>query len=711
MNDSTWHALRVLEYERIREIVGSYATTALGKELARTMTPLRAAEAIRKRLAQTEEMRTLLGRSRLPLAGIHDVARGIDDAIAAGRPGEPELLYQVVELSRAALSVRETLTRNPSELPGLADIGLGLDDLPVLRENILACIDPRGGVCDSATEKLLGLRRDAEQLRTSLRFRATRILSDSKLRPAFQSEGLTFKNDRYLLPVKVEYRSWIRGSIRDRSQSGSTLYVEPEELTQEGDRLLDVLEAERAEVTRVLWELTRQVIASKETLQATQDRLALVDFVAAKAAYAGAFGLVTPEINETGCLDLREVRHPYLLWLARDQRRDLRDVDLEAARARVVPIDLRLGENFQILVITGPNTGGKTVVLKTAGLSVLMALSGLAIAAAPGSRVPCYHDVFADIGDEQSIEQSLSTFSSHLKHVMEILEKADDRSLILLDEVGAGTDPLEGAALGRALLDRFLAKGWNAVITTHIGSLKELAYSRDGVENAAMEFDPRTLQPTYRLLLGVPGSSNALLVARRIGLDGDILEAAEREMSQVEEPTREILGRMEKSRRRVEKERRRAERVRRRVQGEAKVYGDRLREIEALEDALESEAQQVIDDSIRGAKEQLAALVAQLKSVPKTHKAVVDTLAAEIDRLLVSTPLGARREAFARSLKKEDEVYIPKFRDRAKVKKTDKGGRKLTVLLNGILMEIGFDDVSWIVGPAAYGTAGSEGLK
>ncbi len=696
MNDSSWHALRVLEYERIREIVGAYATTALGKERARNLSPLRSVEEIRRRLTETEEMRALLLRSRLPLAGIHDVAGELDQATSQGRPLEPDLLYSVVELSRAALSVRETLTQNPSALPTLSEIGKALNDLPALREAILARIDPRGGVRDDATEKLAVLRRDSESLRSSLRSRATRILSDSKLRTAFQSEGLTFKNDRYLLPVKAEYRSLVHGPIRDRSQSGSTFYVEPEALTQEGDRLLDVLDSERAEVTRILWELTRQVLESKVHLEATQDRLGLVDFIAARAAYAEAFDLVAPEVNEQGVLELKDARHPYLLWLARDLKRDLRDVDVAAARARVVPMDVRLGETFQILVVTGPNTGGKTVVLKTAGLSVLMALSGLPISAAPGSRVPCYTNVFADIGDEQSIEQSLSTFSSHLKQVMEVLAQADERSLILLDELGAGTDPLEGAALGRALLDKFLSKGWNALITTHIGSLKELAYSRDGVENAAMEFDPRTLQPTYRLLLGIPGSSNAILIARRIGLDREILEAAEREMTQVNEPTREILGRMEQSRRRVEKERRRAERTRRRVQGEAKVYEERFREIEALEDSLEAEAQQVVDDSVREAKDRLTPLVEQLKNVPKTHRAVVDTLAAEIERLLVSTPLGAKREEFARSLKKEDEVYIPKFRDRAKVKKIDKGGRRLTVLLNGISTEISFDDVTWI---------------
>jgi len=510
---------------------------------------------------------------------------------------------------------------------------------------------------------------------------------------------MTVKNDRYLLPVKAEYRSWVHGPIRDRSQSGATLYVEPDEITLDGDRLLDALDKERDEVQRILWDLTRRVLGARHLLALLQEKLAWFDFTFAKASYAEAFGLSAPRIGDDGVLDLKDARHPWLLWLARDPRRDHRDIDLEAALGRVVPMSVRLGEGFRVLVVTGPNTGGKTVALKTVGLSVLLALSGIPIPASPESAVPCYADVFADIGDEQSIEQSLSTFSSHLKNIIEVLRSAGPRSLILLDELGSGTDPIEGAALGRALLDRFLARGWSAIITTHIGSLKEYVYSREGAENAAMEFDPRTLQPTYRLLMGVPGSSNALAIARRIGLDPEVLEAAESEVARVAEPTREIISRMEASRRRVEKERRRAEKVRRRVQGEARAYEERRKEVESEREAYLGEAQRVVDDSVRAARDVLQPLVEQLKNVPKTHQPVVDKLREEVERLLVGTPLGEKREAFARSLKKEDEIYVPKFRERARVKKINKGERVVTVLLNGIPTEIGFDDISWIGGP------------
>ena len=697
--DPSSHALRVLEYDRVREVIASYAVSALGKGLASRMMPLPSQEEARKHLAQTTEMRALLKRQRVPLQGLQDVVAELEAITGQGQPAEPELLFHVADLLTTGRTVRELFEQHASALPELAALVAGLGDLPVLREEILGKLDPRAGVKDGATEKLGDLRRQIGDLRSILRSKAARKLSDPRLRAAFQSEGVTIKNDRYLLPVKAEYRSWIHGPIRDRSQSGSTLYVEPDEITLEGDLLIDVLESERSEVERVLWDLTRSALAARPVLKSLQETLGRVDFTQAKASYAETFGFSTPELRADGVLDLRSARHPYLLWLARDTRRDHRDIDLEEVNGKVVPIDVRLGETFGVLVVTGPNTGGKTVTLKTIGLNVLMALSGVPVAAAEGSKVPWFATVFADIGDEQSIEQNLSTFSAHLTQIRDVLRHADERSLILIDELGSGTDPLDGAALGRALLDRFLDRGWRAIITTHIGSLKEYAYSREGVENAAMEFDVRTLQPTYRLLMGVPGSSNALAIARRMGLDEDVLKAAELEIAQVKAPTRDIISRMEKSRRMVEKERRRTERARRRVQGAARIYEERLKEVEAMRGAMQAEAQLLVDHSVREVKGKIAPLVEDLKNVPKTHRPLVDKLAEETENLLAGTPLGARRESYARSLKKEDEVYVPKFRQKAKVRKIDKANRVLTVLLNGIPTEISFDDISWIDGP------------
>jgi DNA mismatch repair protein MutS2 len=523
------------------------------------------------------------------------------------------------------------------------------------------------------------------------------MLKRPDLKKCFQSEGVTLKNDRYLLPVKAEYRSWMKGPVRDRSQSGSTLYIEPEQIVQDGDRLLSLLDRERDEVLRILWELTRKVRDERVTLRRLQGALAKVDLTAAKAAYAAAFGLISPEIGDGEILDLRDARHPYLMWLSRDTTRDFRDLDLGSILGKVVPLDLRLGDPAGILVVTGPNTGGKTVALKTVGLNVLLALSGVPVAASKAS-IPVYNDLFVDIGDEQSLEQNLSTFSGHLKQLVEILRGATGRSLVLLDELGSGTDPLEGAALGTAILDYFRAKGWKAIITTHLGSMKKYGFLHDDVENAAMEFDNRSLKPTYRLLMGVPGNSNALAIARRLGVSEEVLSVAEEEIARIEEPTREIISRMEKSRREVEKERRRAERVREEVQVDKAEYAEKLEEIDIRRRSLEREADIEIDRVMRRAREVLKPIVDKLKNVPQTHKPMVNELANEVELLLIGTPLGKKREEFARSLRKDDEVCVPKLRGRGKVRKINKSERVLTVVLDGIPTEVGFDDVSWVEG-------------
>ena len=703
--DPAGHALRVLEYDRIREVLASYAASPLGKELAGRMLPSKDPEQIRRQHLQTEEMRALLKATRLPLAGSGDVAGELEEMARHGRPAEPDQLYHTLELLRVGMSLRALLSGN-SATPELAAVAREIEDLPGLRERIPVVISPREGVRDEASEKLAELRRRIAELRQTLRQKANRILGDSKQRNAFQSGGVMVKNDRYLLPVKGEYRSWVSGPIRDRSHSGSTLYIEPDELSFEGDQLVECVDRERDEVLRILWELTRAVLAERATIRRIQDKVAWMDFTYAKACYADAFDLAMPQIEEQKVLELREARHPYLMWLARDTRRDHRDVDIDAIHAHVVPLSARLGEHYRIVIITGPNTGGKTVALKTVGLNVLLALSGVAIAAAPGSRVPVYEDVFADIGDEQSIEQSLSTFSSHLTHIIEILKHAPECSLILLDELGAGTDPLEGAALGRALLDKALARGWHTIITTHLGSLKRYAFSRDGVENAAMEFDDDSLQPTYRFLMGVPGSSMALAVARRMGLEEDVLAAAEAEVARSDEPSRKVIQGMERSRRRIERERRKVEKARRKATGEAREYEELKGELRSVREALHREMEEELDAAMRGAKSRLEPLLQRLRNVPKSHRGAVEKLEDAIEKLIVATPLGEKRESFARSLKKGDEVYVPKFREKAKVRKIDKGGRTLTLLLNGIPVEIGFDDVSWLDGAGGPGVNG-----
>ncbi len=694
--DPNAHALRVLEYDRIREVLASYAASPLGKQLARRLQPLTSMDLMAQAHEQAQEMRTLLRRDvRIPLAGSRDVVSELDRVKRHGRPAEAEQLYHVVELLRVGVRLRGLLGEN-SATPQLAALARTIEDKPELRDEIPQRVDPRDGVRSEASPKLAELRQRIERLREQLREKARRMLSSPELRGAFQGGGVTIKHDRYLVPVKGEYRARVRGPIRDRSHSGSTLFVEPESMTQQGDELVDCVDKERGEVLRILWELTRKVLDARPVLRRVQESIARIDLTFAKAAYAEAFGLESPQIEPQNVLDLRDARHPYLMWLARDTHKDHRSIDLERVHASVRALSVRLGERYRVVVVTGPNTGGKTVALKTIGLNVLLALSGVPIAASAQSRVPCYQGVFADIGDEQSIEQSLSTFSSHLTQIINVLRRAEGRALILFDELGAGTDPLEGAALGQAILDRCLERGWHTVITTHIGSLKSYAFARDGVENAAMEFDEESLQPTYRLLMGVPGRSMALAVAGRMGFDEALLAAAAEQVESDGGPSQQVIRGMEKSRRRIERERKRVESARRKATGEAREYEERKRELDAEKDGLRREMEEAVDETLRHAKAKLQPLMDRLSNLPQSHARTVNELREEVERLLVSAPLGERREAFARSLKKGSSVYVPKFRSTGEVRKIDKGGRRLTLLLNSMSVEISFDDVSWI---------------
>ncbi len=705
MND---HAVSVLEFDRIREILSSYTVTGLGRQAALKLKPKASKEEIQESLDQAQEMGRLIDVARLPLAGFQDVAGTLRSLAEGGRPGEPELLYNLLTLLRGSLSLRETLTRDSKEFPVLSRLGEKFEDAPDLRHDLEEKLDSREGIRDEATEKLFLIRRELRELRDKVRSRIQRMRGESRLQKALQSEGVKFKNDRYLLSVKAEFRQHVKGVIRDRSTSGSTLYIEPQELVEDGDKLLNLLDDERDEVQRILWDLTRAALLEEKKIQRIQDHASKVDLAYAKCRYARSFNLSYPEVvdepeQDQLTIELQEARHPYLMWLQRDTNKELAEDHFEYVKEKVVPLNIRLGTPYRLVIITGPNTGGKTVVLKTIGLAVLMAQCAIPIASQAGARIPLVSDLFVDIGDEQSIEQSLSTFSSHLTHLVEILKTADEKALILLDELGAGTDPLEGAALATSLLNHFKNKGWHAIITTHLTSLKEYAFSNEEVENAAMEFEQKTLEPTYRLVTGIPGRSHALEIAKRIGIDSTLIEEAEEQIEKIQAPTREIIEKMEHSHRKMEKERRRMTRLRQRAQGERRQAEQEREEAQLEREILREEADEMIDTTLREAREKFYPLLKQLQNLPKNLQPVAEDLKWTVELMLTGTPLGAKREEFARSLKKEDEVFIPKFKEKCKVRKINKGERIVTVTLNGIPTQVSFDDVTWISEPGGVG--------
>jgi DNA mismatch repair protein MutS2 len=551
MNDTVLmdpHTLELLEFGKVRELLAGHAACSLGKELARGLEPLTDADKVRAELALVSEMADALGAGQAPpFGGLHDV-RLIVRRAAIGAQLTIEQLLEVADTLTCTGNVYRYRMRLGSPYLRLADLLAPVEDLGPVAKTILGCIDGRGHVLDMASRELAQVRQKLADVDERVQNQIRRLLRDPKLREILRYPNATVSGDHYVLPVAVNHRHKIQGVVHRTSSTGETVFIEPAGVAALSAERAVLKGEEDREVRRILRRLSGEVARVARPLSHAIDILARLDLITAKARFSREFNMYAPEINTEGRLWLRQARHPLLEHLFREEQRTGKPSDLtpdappetsanggtaaagtKAAVPRtVVPIDIRLGFTFNLLIITGPNTGGKTVCLKTAGLLCLMAQAGMHIPAGDGSNVPIFHQVLADIGDEQSLEQSLSTFSSHMSRIAHILRTADGHSLVLLDELGAGTDPTEGAALGRAILDNLDAIGCRAMVTTHLGDLKTYAFHNDRAENGAVEFDVETLRPTYRLHIGQFGMSNALRIARRLKLPRDLLRRAHR---------------------------------------------------------------------------------------------------------------------------------------------------------------------------------------
>ena len=523
-------ALDTLEFEHIRARLAGHTSFSASRELAQTLEPTPELQEARRRQAETAEALRLPSlRPGLHLGGVHDVRPFGQRAQVGGVLGPPELL-DVASTVRAARAWRRGLQPLADELPTLLELAEAhLSDHPGLAEDIQDAIGEDGEVLDTASPALSRIRSELRGAHDRLVSRLREIMSSSPYREAVQDPVVTQRGGRYVIPIRAEARGQVAGIVHDQSASGATLFIEPLAVVEMGNRWRTLRLDEEHEVERILRSLTQAVGQESELLARSVDGLAQLDLARAKAALAEQQRAVAPELVSVPrregerVLRLINARHPLL-------------------PAEVVPVSLDLGGEFDTLLITGPNTGGKTVALKTAGLLALMAQAGLFIPADEGSLVAAFERVQADIGDEQSLQQSLSTFSSHVSRIVRMLEHADSRSLILLDELGAGTDPQEGAAIARALLDSLRERGAYVIATTHYPELKSYAQATPRVENASVEFDVQTLSPTYRLMIGTPGRSNALAIAERLGMPGEVLESARGYLSPAAVETEALLA-------------------------------------------------------------------------------------------------------------------------------------------------------------------------
>ncbi|MFQ5847063.1 MAG: endonuclease MutS2 [Candidatus Methylomirabilales bacterium] len=544
-----------LEFAGILGLLEEAADTPLGKARAGTVGPLEGLEQVQEALAEAGEAKGLLGQGEEPpWAGVADIRPHLDRSRIEGSSLDPRSLWQIYETLMAARRVRTFFHRSKDAAARLWRRASGLRPPEALCTAIERAITAEGEVADAASPGLREVRRELRTLRGAIIAKLERYLASPAYQTALAEPIVTLRNERYVIPIKSAAKGKIRGIVQDQSGSGLTLFIEPSPVVEMNNRLRMLLRQEEEEVIKVLQSLTAQVGQDAETIRADLELLGDLDHCMARGHLAVRLRAEIPRVTRDRRLILRQASHPFLmLGPGPPGMRDGGGMGEAEGGARPAPvaIDLEVGGAFTVLVITGPNTGGKTVALKTAGLLTLMTLSGLPIPASADSQVPCYRAIFADIGDEQSIEQSLSTFSSHMSQIIRILAGAGPETLVLLDELGAGTDPSEGAALGIAILEALRERGASVIATTHLEAVKGFAASTSGVENASVEFDVERLAPAYHVRLGLPGQSYGLEIAGRLGLPRAILVQAREVLTEGHQRTQALLEALERDRQQV----------------------------------------------------------------------------------------------------------------------------------------------------------------
>lgn len=583
MNDKV---LKTLEFYKIRERLEEYAASQTAKELCRTLVPLSDIEEIQKQQKQTSDaLQRLIRKGSLSFAGIKDIRPSLKRLSIGASLGIGELLAISSLLDTTSrvksFSRNKDVELEPDSLDEMFD---SLEPLFSLNYELKRCIISEEEISDEASPALKSIRRSIKTTNEKIRSQLASMINSQTTRTYLQENVITMRNGRYCIPVKQEYRGQVSGMIHDQSSTGSTLFVEPMAVVKLNNDIKELAVKEQEEIEKILSILSNTAALNQAELEENFHILTQLDFIFAKASLSRSYHGSEPIFNSQGIIALKDARHPLL-----DQK-------------TVVPSNIHLGDDFYLLIVTGPNTGGKTVSLKTVGLLTLMGQSGLHIPAFEGSKLAVFEEVYADIGDEQSIEQSLSTFSSHMTNIVSILEKADDRSLVLFDELGAGTDPTEGAALATSILSFLRNMQVRTMATTHYSELKVYALSTEGVENACCEFDVETLRPTYRLLIGIPGKSNAFAISGKLGLPEFIIKDAKERITEQDVAFEDLLSDLETSRITIERE-----------QQEIAVYREEIEQLKKQMKEKQEQLEQRRERMIREANEEARRILQEAK--------------------------------------------------------------------------------------------------
>jgi DNA mismatch repair protein MutS2 len=641
MRDST---LKTLEFDKIIKRLSEMAASEAGKKRCLQVRPLKHLEEVERLQQETAEcIRALVKKGSPPLGGVTDLG-AVLRRVEAGGVLDTEQLLAVSDLLRCAAGMQSYM-KPPREghaegFEILSSMAERLVPHPSVEREISRCIEGPGQIADDASPNLRSIRRQIGSANEEIRAKLNSMVASSSFQKYLQDSIVTTRGDRYVLPVKQEYRGSVPGIVHDQSSTGATLFIEPMAVVQLNNRLRELHAKEKLEIERILSTLTLLVSDILEDLRMDMDILIELDVMFARGKLGLEMEATRPLYNTSGYINLKKARHPMI------------------EPNVVVPISIHLGRDFDVLVITGPNTGGKTVTLKTVGLMVLMAQAGLQIPCQEGTELTIYKDVFADIGDEQSIEQSLSTFSSHMTNIVEILRQAGRSSLVLLDELGAGTDPTEGAALAMAILDYLRSRRICTIATTHYSELKQYALTKERVENASVEFDVETLSPTYRLTIGIPGKSNAFEISKRLGLSESLIESASLYLSGEEVRFEDLISDLERNKKEAEQEREWAQRLRQEVERVKADYQQKVRQLEERREKVLDEARREAKHVLEKAREESAELIKDLRSLSAVEGAERNRRIEEV-RQRMRWDIEKLEEALSAGIGEERTATVP----------------------------------------------------
>jgi DNA mismatch repair protein MutS2 len=693
------HTFKVLELDKIIRMVEAKCSSELGQELVRKIHPSSDEKKIKENLDLTTEFKEILSyEDKSPALRLKDTKASLKKAGVEGTYLEPGELLDILENTLLCQNILKFMKGKARKYPKINGLTSKLKSFDKLSKSITKMIDNHARVKDNATPQLQSYRRKKKTLRNRLLDKLQSLLGSRKAKGHRQDDIITIRDGRYVIPMSEAQFRASKGIVHDRSTSGATLFVEPLITVELNNELRELELQEKREIERILKDLTSLVREERKDLEKSLDILQLLDFIQAKANFSIGFKCTQPILNQKGYLNLVNARHPLI-----------------TPQKDVVPLSLELGGGFTTLVITGPNTGGKTVALKTIGLVALMAQSGMHVPADPGTEVSIFQKIYADIGDEQSIEASLSTFSSHISRIIKAIKEADTESLILLDELGAGTDPKEGVALGEAIIDDLTHKDARTVITTHHGALKVLAEVSSKVENASLEFNRKTLKPTYRFQMGFPGASYAVEIASRLGMPKTLIKKASELVGSKERDLGTLLEKVQKNLDVVRENRKKLEEQRKVSDELLNLYRDRLKKLEANKKELKTKALKESKELVESTRKNIEQLVAQIRKTQAEKEAIkqaqeyVKEKKVEIDTQLDKVEKKVVKKKG--EIKEGDLVWIESLEIEGEVlTRPDKSG-EVKVRIGNLTSIVDQSDLSKIEGKPTEKTISSTGYQ